>query len=285
MTDSVNRANLYISQFLVRFATFVVTHRFLRMAMQASAPPTEWAQGLFSCCSDFSTFCYAWCFGPCAISSLRTEFDSSSCCFNFLCVSPALVRNIIRESYGIEGGCCGDIWIMLFCLACAAVQMKNEMKQPYRVKPQKPPGSQGREWSNGLVSCEMGGPCILAWLCPKIALAQARTGYDESNCLFNCVCVQPCVVRNIVREGYGIEGGCCGDMMVTCFLPCCVSHQIQREVVKCGSIRQYRNALVVNVATPQPMIAVGQVVPSHQQMKAAPPPAGGKQAAGLELDL
>merc|ERR1719415_477352 len=41
------------------------------------------------------------------------------------------IRNLIREGYKIEGGCCGDICISMFCGPCVAIQLRSEvMYQP-----------------------------------------------------------------------------------------------------------------------------------------------------------
>lgn len=71
---------------------------------------------------------YAWCFPHCAMASARTNYDGSGCCFNFLCGTPAMLHNVIREGYGIEGSCMGDICVTLFCTPCAINRAAQEVK-------------------------------------------------------------------------------------------------------------------------------------------------------------
>jgi hypothetical protein len=40
---------------------------------------------------------YAYCFPCCAVATTRTYYDTSNCCFNCLCLSIPLARNIVRE--------------------------------------------------------------------------------------------------------------------------------------------------------------------------------------------
>mmetsp|Transcript_3924 Transcript_3924/g.6364 ORF Transcript_3924/g.6364 Transcript_3924/m.6364 type:complete len:101 (-) Transcript_3924:15-317(-) len=85
-------------------------------------------------------------------------------------------------------------------------------------------------WSNGLFSCADAGTCIMGLCCANILMAQTRTAYDNSNCCFNFCCASPIVIQNIVREGYGIEGGCCGDIFVTSCCPACTAIRLAQEV-------------------------------------------------------
>eukprot|EP01084_Bolivina_argentea_P153152 267055_1 len=80
-----------------------------------------------------------------------------------------------------------------------------------------------------------GGLCC-ALFCGQCYYARTRTMFDESNCVFNCLCVLPPVARSIIREGYGIEGGCLGDMCLPLFCPCCVGIQLRAEVNERGPI-------------------------------------------------
>jgi len=70
----------------------------------------------------------SWCFPACVLASARSNFDGSGCCFNLLCGTPAMLHNVIREGYGIEGGCVGDIAVTLCCTPCAANRAAQEVK-------------------------------------------------------------------------------------------------------------------------------------------------------------
>ena len=66
--------------------------------------------------------------------------------------------------------------------------------------------------------------------------AQTRNRFDESNCLFNLLCLGPVATRNIIREGYGINGSCVGDIFQTWFCPCCTAIQLSAEVNQRGKV-------------------------------------------------
>jgi len=61
-------------------------------------------------------------------------------------------------------------------------------------------------------------------------MAKARDGYDRSGFCFNLCCVPSFLIRNIIRTGYGIHGGCCGDCLYTLLCPCCTAAQVSAEV-------------------------------------------------------
>ncbi|KAG5176914.1 hypothetical protein JKP88DRAFT_189519 [Tribonema minus] len=72
--------------------------------------------------------------------------------------------------------------------------------------------------------------------CPPCAVATAVTRFDGSSWANNCCFVNPCMARNVVREGYGIEGHCCSDLLCTClFLPC-MTGQLLAETAERGSV-------------------------------------------------
>eukprot|EP01084_Bolivina_argentea_P206263 352201_1 len=89
--------------------------------------------------------------------------------------------------------------------------------------------------------------CLCSHFCLPCYFAQTRNMFDQSNCLFNLFCLGPVAVRNIIREGYGIEGGCLGDVCTTLFCPCCVGIQLRAEVNKRGQVTDQK-AVYVRVA-------------------------------------
>ncbi len=85
------------------------------------------------------TCCYATCCVPCVFARARSDFDSSNCCFNLVCVPPVVNVSIIREGYGISGGCCSDL-IFGTCLApCGAAMLREHMAS--EKKKQAAPGT------------------------------------------------------------------------------------------------------------------------------------------------
>eukprot|EP00727_Mastigamoeba_balamuthi_P001403 m51a1_g1126 hypothetical protein (91) ;mRNA; r:192863-193320 len=70
-----------------------------------------------------------------AHSSARTRYDSSNCCFNCLCLTIPLARNIIREGYRIEGNWVKDICAGIFLGPCTVAQLLNEVDHRGKVAP------------------------------------------------------------------------------------------------------------------------------------------------------
>merc|ERR1712070_467600 len=147
----------------------------------------DWETGLCDCFDDFSICCYgAFCL-PCATASARTNYDGSNWCFNCLCMSPVLVRNIAREGmWNIGGNCLADVLIGCFCAPCSVCQILRESEIKGTVAEAKLARNASNQWSTGLFECTSDtGACCYACICPCCALASARTEYDTSNWLFN----------------------------------------------------------------------------------------------------
>merc|ERR1711935_379659 len=92
------------------------------------------------------------------------------------------------------------------------------------------------QWRSGICSCFNDcGLCVYAFFCPWCAVASARSNFDMSNFFFNLCCVNQCVVRNIVREAYNIEGTCLGDLCWPCCFGPCSAAQLLRETKSRGN--------------------------------------------------
>eukprot|EP01006_Ploeotia_vitrea_P000579 TRINITY_DN103296_c0_g1_i1.p1 TRINITY_DN103296_c0_g1~~TRINITY_DN103296_c0_g1_i1.p1 ORF type:complete len:272 (+),score=20.58 TRINITY_DN103296_c0_g1_i1:23-817(+) len=190
-----------------------------------------WTNGLFSCFDGGFLAClYGCCLPYCAMASARTKMDRSNCCFNCMCMNPMVGNNVIRESYNIEGDCCGDILTVYFCGPCAVVRAYNEVNARGPVSMQA--YAEGQQWSTGLCDCSHdGSSCCYSYSAPRFALAAARTDFDDSNYCFNCCCLGTGpFARNLVRESYGIEGSCIGDICTVYWCSICSTAQVLREV-------------------------------------------------------
>jgi Cys-rich protein (TIGR01571 family) len=184
--------------------------------------------GLCSLCHSPGNLMYAWCCPPCAAATARSHYDTSDCCFNCMCLTLPLTRNIIREGYGLKGHFWGDVCISMMCGCCAINQLLCEVDERGKVNGPAPGSDQ---WKVGLCDCCAGGfwRCCYSFSNPFYAAASARTMYDMSEWLMNAGYGMPCVMRNIIREGYGIEGNCMGDCALGTFCPCCSAAQIYNE--------------------------------------------------------
>eukprot|EP00999_Lentomonas_sp_LEN2_P003070 NODE_923_length_1115_cov_129.281377_g880_i0.p1 GENE.NODE_923_length_1115_cov_129.281377_g880_i0~~NODE_923_length_1115_cov_129.281377_g880_i0.p1 ORF type:complete len:250 (+),score=48.87 NODE_923_length_1115_cov_129.281377_g880_i0:81-830(+) len=196
----------------------------------------EWSNSLIGCDKELSICLYAWLCPTCATARARSDYDSSNWCFNCMTLSPCLARNIIREGYGIEGSCAGDICVPWWCGPCAVAQMLAEVRNRGAIQAGAGVGT-ANQWSNGTFSCLGDIPfCLYAWCFPNCAMASARNDWDNSNWCFNCLVMHPALLRNMVREAYGIEGDCLGDLCWSCWCPLCVITQTRAEIKARGPL-------------------------------------------------
>ncbi|XP_063072361.1 placenta-specific gene 8 protein-like [Engraulis encrasicolus] len=94
--------------------------------------PGNWSTGLFDCCADMSSCCFAfWCF-PCM--QCQTTGKHGWCCAMPLLDPPSClavtccIRKSVRHKFNIEGSVCKDIWATLCCYMCVWCQMSRELK-------------------------------------------------------------------------------------------------------------------------------------------------------------
>jgi Cys-rich protein (TIGR01571 family) len=91
------------------------------------------------------------------------------------------------------------------------------------------------EWNTGLFQFKRPmGLCLYAWCFPCCATASARHEFDDSDFIFNLLTLNPIMARNIIREGYGIQGNACEDILVSHFCQPCAVAQFLEEVRKRG---------------------------------------------------
>lgn len=209
-------------------------------AAPAQGSSNEWTNGLFECCnSGVGTCLYAFCCTTCARATTRTNLDSSDWCFNFCCLTQVLGYNIIREGYGIEGNCCGDILKTLLCPGCTTAQMLQEVKARGGYQYENRGADAEEDWKYHTFSCfDKFEAAIYTFCCPYCALADARSSYDGSDCIFNFFCVPTAIARNIIREGYKIKGGCMEDICCSVLCPFCTICQLVNEVAERGPINR-----------------------------------------------
>lgn len=221
----------------------------------------EWKHGLLGLCDNGAGTClYGWCCGPCAAASARSTLDGSTFFFNCCCVGLVPARNIVREGYNIKGSACGDILIGICCQQCAAIQLLNETKARGAVGADSGNGS-GGPFKNGLMGCTKSiGTCCFACCCPQIVASQARSTYDGSDCWFNCLCMPLALTRNVIRQGYHMEGGWMEDCILSACCAQCVAAQLAYEVADRGPIKSLGKVLAPN-----------QVVPEGAFMVSVPP--------------
>lgn len=200
--------------------------------MQGSSPSmytNEWNRSLFDFDNCLNCVIAYFC-GPCTMATTRTEFDGSDWCFNCMCIGLPAVRSAIRHAYKIKSDDCTEgILGNCLCMPCSIAQLRHEVSLRGRMPRTTQVPKEG--WNVGMFdmfrdcSVFMYGLC-----CPQCAIAQARQEYDSTPCCQSFCCQSPVGVRSIIRVGYNIEGGCCGDILATACCLHCVACQLLNEV-------------------------------------------------------
>ncbi|CAM9709284.1 unnamed protein product [Choristocarpus tenellus] len=71
---------------------------------------------------------------------------------------------------------------------------------------------------------------------PCCALGTIRTQFDDSDCIFNCICLNAWIARSMIRQGYNIEGSPTADFCLTCCCYPCSVVQMLNETQHRGRI-------------------------------------------------
>jgi len=105
-------------------------------------------------------------------------------------------------------------------------QMFIPLSAPHHVPEYNP------NFSHHLCNCCAAGclHCFKGFVFPMCAQAEARNRYDGTNFFFNCFCLNTAATYNIIREGYGLEGDCCTDIMIGGLCPCCAIIRLHAEI-------------------------------------------------------
>lgn len=160
------------------------------------------------------------------MASARSSYDDSNWCFNCLTLNPCVVstfthpalikpyspvpqlRNIVREGYHIDGNCCVDVFLGMFCGPCVICQHLNEVEDRGRVTKQMYANRAEVEepWRFNLCGCFSNCcNCLFGFLLTPCAMAYARSQFDGSSCVFNCLCMNPPLIYSVIRDGYNLE--------------------------------------------------------------------------------
>ena len=94
----------------------------------------EWRHGLMGCFGNLGV-CIITYFVPCYTFGKNAEaLGNGCCCHALLFLVPILniilhvqQRGRIRDEKGIDGGCCGDALVSIFCMCCALIQEAQEV--------------------------------------------------------------------------------------------------------------------------------------------------------------
>jgi len=203
------------------------------MAVAPSTGTAQWQNGLFTC--DFGKCIFAYLFPNWFYGRTRNKFDGSNVFFNCCFATPCLVRNLVREGYGIEGSCAMDLILPCVLPWCSMVQTDLEVDAQIAKGYAAPAaGSYTEPWSDSLFGCfsDIFG-FFYSWFFPCGAAATARSRFDGSNWFFNACVVMPVMHYNIVREGYKIDGNCITDILLAhCLQPCAIARLLRETKTK-----------------------------------------------------
>jgi Cys-rich protein (TIGR01571 family) len=105
----------------------------------------------------------------------------------------------------------------------------------FEVAPAEIVNNEDKDWKIDL--CECGDPilCCYSFLCPKCALADARSQLDGSSWFLNCCLISPIMARWMIRTAYDIPGNAHYDCWVGACLPCCAINQMLQTSKVYGS--------------------------------------------------
>jgi len=108
------------------------------------AEMSHWDVELFDCFADCKVCVVSWVCMPCQLAYQKVAVEDAypcgvgdailPCLFPFCCA--VSIRGKIRTKYGIEGGCMGDVCVLLFCGVCAVTQQTRQLS----LKGAKPAG-------------------------------------------------------------------------------------------------------------------------------------------------
>jgi len=90
---------------------------------------SNFSAGMCDCCiEDFGGCIYAWCFTPMLYFRAQSLYDGGDPFWYLMGGTACLSYSVIRQGYGITGGCCQDLCYPLWCYPCAALQLYHEVK-------------------------------------------------------------------------------------------------------------------------------------------------------------
>ncbi|CAD2218182.1 PLAC8 family, putative [Angomonas deanei] len=144
----------------------------------------------------------------------------------------------------------------------------QQQQQQYRPPPPEAVAGASRPWHYGICHCCSDcNSCIEAWCCSYCQISRQynmiRKGKPEIDwlcCLgmaFGTMCIATfvlwigaCMVRQRVRDRYGIEGNSCGDCCVTCW---CTSCSVQQQLLEMTSVSDFPGACCYDASQGQYM--------------------------------
>lgn len=116
---------------------------------------------------------------------------------------------------------------------------KQDIPAEQVVAPVEPPKSDRKQWK--IKAFEIGDwkSCLFSFVCPCLAIGQAREILDGSEWVVSCFCMNPSAMRWITRTAYDIEGTAQYDCWYGLLCPCCAANQIYQTIAHYGKVSEY----------------------------------------------
>ncbi|CAM9847086.1 unnamed protein product [Chrysoparadoxa australica] len=210
------------------------------VSVVAKAPESSWSNYAdIMTCQEGPEGGMTACLCPCVLSaSALTAYDESPWELNALCVSPCMVRNIIRHGYNIPGSSLSDCAMGLFCGPCVASQALSEVEKrgPLAYQFMTTRAINTTSWLNtsfGIFNDSTN--CAAGFFCAPCSIAYARTQYDGSGFCFNLMCMTSPVILSVMRNGWNLEGDGLRDSLYGLFCTECAAYQLLNEVKERGA--------------------------------------------------
>lgn len=136
---------------------------------------------------------------------------------NCTLLNPSLLRWLVRSAYHISGSPCEDCCYGFFCYICTINQALQTVKR------RGPPHAFiGPSHNNiGYLTSKDSDPdcclhCLTACCCSYCSMALISETALKMPCMFSCCCSNYCIMRNILRYQWHLQGTDAGD---DCCLP------------------------------------------------------------------
>lgn len=135
------------------------------------------------------------------------------CCFG----NPIVARFLFRSAYGIPGSACDDCMYGTCCGPCVVNQLLQTSEAYGQPGPNVGPTANTDVWRGQMGNDNCCGNCMYAFCCPTCAIGSTMEKEVQMPFLLGCCCMSSCLMRNVTRYQYRINGD---DMVEDCLTPC-----------------------------------------------------------------
>ena len=154
------------------------------------------------------------------MASTRYRLDRSDACVNCTLMNPSLLRWLVRSAYHIPGSPCEDCFLGSVCYVCTINQALQTVKRRGAPHPYIGPMHNNIAFASSKESDpDWCLHCLTACCCSCCSMALISETALKMPCVFSCCCSNYCIMRNILRYQWHLQGTDVGD---DCCLPICM---------------------------------------------------------------